>query len=83
MSQFKPIETSSLITFQLIFQNLLVEVYGVLVNVFFKLYSNSCCVSKNLSDDIWVTILIQFEVPSKTFTFYLLFTYMVNIVLNS
>ena len=37
MSQFQPIKTSSLIMFQLIFENILVEVYGVVVNILLKI----------------------------------------------
>ena len=51
--------------------NHLVEVYGVLLNVLLKLHGNSCCRSINLSDDVWVMILIQFEVISQPFPCYL------------
>ena len=74
---------SSLIHFQLIFENILIEFYEVLVNVILKLHSNSCCVNINLSDDVWVIILIQFEVLLQPSPFYLLFSNMVNIFLNS
>ena len=40
--------------------------------MFFLLHSNSCCRNINLSDDVWVMILIQFELLSKLFPFYLI-----------
>ena len=61
----------------------MVEVYGVLVIVILKLYSNLYFRNINRSDDVWVMILIQFEVLSQPFTFYLLVANMVNVVLHS
>ena len=81
MPPFKTIETFSLIIFQVLFENILVEVYGVLVNVIFKLYSNSLVGNINLSDDVYVMILVQFEVLSQPFPFYLQVVNMVNVVL--
>ena len=83
MSQFQPVETSSLVNFQLIFENILVELYGLLVNFLLKLHSISCCRNINLADDVWVVIFIQFEVISQPFPFYLLVSNMVNAVLHS
>ena len=48
---------------QVLFENLWDEVYEVFINVILRLYSKSCDGNINLSDDLWVTILIQFEVP--------------------
>ena len=83
MSQIQPIETSALIIYRVIFENILVEVYGVLVHVLIKFRSNSCGRSINLSDNLWVMILIQFEVISQPFTFYLQIDNMVNVVVHS
>ena len=58
MSQFQTIETLSLIIFRLLFENIFVKVYGLLVNVLFKLHINSFCININLSDYVWVVILI-------------------------
>ena len=46
----------------MIFENILVEVYEVLVNVILKLHSNSCGININLSNDEWVVIFIHFEI---------------------
>ena len=59
MSQIQPIETSALIIYRVIFENILVEVYGVLVHVLIKFHSNSCGRSINLSDNLWVMILMD------------------------
>ena len=59
------------------------EDYGELVDIFFRMYSNSCGRDINLYDDVWVMRLIQFEVPSQTFPFYLQVANMVNVVLHS
>ena len=40
MFHFKPMENLSLIMFRLLFGNILVKVYGVIVNVLLKLHSN-------------------------------------------
>ena len=65
MSQFQPMTTSTLIIFQMPLGNILDEVYKVLVNVILKFHSHSCCRNIYLSDDVWVMILIQFEVISQ------------------
>ena len=83
MSQFKPMETSSLMICQVIFENIFVEVYEVLVNVLLKLYSNVCGGNIRLSDDVWVMVLIHFEILSQPFPFYLQVSNMVNIFLHS
>ena len=83
MCQFQPIENSSLIIFLLLFEDILVEVYEVLVNVLLKSHSNLSCININLSDNVWVVILIQFEVTSQNFTFYLQVANMVNVALHS
>ena len=80
MYQFKPMENSSLIIFQFLFENLLVEVCGVLVNVLLKLHSNSLFIGIKLSDDVCIMILKQFEVLSQHFPSYLLVSNMVNAV---
>ena len=67
----------------MLFENVLVEFYEVLVNVILKLHINSFGRNINLSDDVWVTILIQFEVLSQPFPFYLKVAYMVIVVLHS
>ena len=64
MSPFQPMETSSLIICQVIFGNILVEVYEALTNVLLRFYSNSCGKNINLYGELWVIILIQFEVIS-------------------
>ena len=64
MSQFKPMETSSLITCEVLFENVLDEVDEVLVNVLLKLHSNSLGRNINLSDDVWMTILTRFDLIS-------------------
>ena len=58
MSQFQRIETSSLIFCRVLFENVLAEVYGALVNVLLKLNINSCSRDINLSDGAWKIILI-------------------------
>ena len=64
MSQFKPMETSSLIICEVLFENVLDEVDEVLVNVLLKLHSNSLGRNINLSDDVWMTILTRFDLLS-------------------
>ena len=81
MSQFKPMETSTLIFCLVLLGNILGEVYELLVNVLLKLHSNSCGVNLYISDDVWVIILIQFEALSQPFTFYLQVVNMENVVL--
>ena len=83
MSQFKPMETSTLINFQVLLENALDEVYELLVNVILKLHSISCGKNIYLSDDIWMIFLIQFEALSKPFPFYLQIDNIVNVVLHS
>ena len=82
MSQFQPMETLALIIFQVILENILDEFYEVLVNVLLEFYSKSCDGNIYLCDDLWVMILIQFEVLSQTFPSYLQVTNMVNAVLH-
>ena len=82
MSQFQPIETSSMIICWSLFENILVEEYGLLVNLLIKLRSSSCVININPSDDVWMMILIQFELVLQTFTFYLKVANMVNIFLR-
>ena len=76
-------ETLTLIIFQVLLENILGGFYEVLVNVLFKLHINSCGRNIYLSDDVWVMFLIQFEVLSQTFNFYLLVSNMVHVVLHS
>ena len=76
-------ETLTLIICQVLLENILDEVDEILVNVLLKLHSNSCSRNIHLSDDVWVMFLIQFEVLSQPFTFYLQVANMVNVVLNS
>ena len=54
-------KTSTLIIIQFILEIILDEVYGVIVNVILKWHSNVYCVNIYLYDDVWVMILIQFE----------------------
>ena len=61
MYQFKPMKTSTLIIIQFIPEIILDEVYGVIVNVILKWHGNAYCVNIYLYDDVWVMILIQFE----------------------
>ena len=65
------------------FEILLYEVYEVLKIFILKLYSNARGINISYYDDVWVTILIQFEVLSQTLTFYLQVANMVNVVLHS
>ena len=81
MSQFKLMETSTIIIGQVLIENLLDKVYEVIVNVFIRLHSNSCGRNIYLYDYVWVIFLIQCEVLSKPFLFIYNFFYMVNIVL--
>ena len=60
MSEFQPTETSPLIIWRVLFENILVEVYEVLVNVILKLHINSCGGNIKPSDDVWVMFFIQF-----------------------
>ena len=71
MYQFQPMETSTLIICQVFFENLLGEVYEILVNVLSKLHSNSCGRNINLFDGLWVMLLTHFEVLAQNFPFYL------------
>ena len=64
-SQFQLIENSTLIICQVLFKNILDGVYEVIIHIILKFHMNSCGMNKNLSDDVWVKILIQFEVTSK------------------
>ena len=75
-------ETSSLIIFRVILENILDYFYEVLVNVLFKLHCNSCGRNINFSDDICVVLLIQIEVLSQPYTFYLQVANMVDVVLH-
>ena len=75
-------ETLTLIICQVLFENVLDEVYELLVNVILKLHSSSCGRNINLSDDVWVMILIQFQVISQPFPFYVQAANMVNVVNN-
>ena len=54
---------------QVLFINILVGVYEVLVKVLLIFNINSCGRNINLSDDVWGMILIQFDVPSKSLPF--------------
>ena len=54
-------KTSTLIILQVLPGMILDEVYGVIVDVISKLYSNSCCENIHLYDDVWEIRLIQFE----------------------
>ena len=83
MYQLQPIETLSLIIFRVPYGNILVEVYGVFVTVILKLHSNSYGRNINLSDDVWVMILIDFESPPQPLLFYLQVDNMVNVVIHS
>ena len=83
MSQFQPIETLSLIIVQLLIENMLVQFHGVLVNFILTFYSNACCRNINFSGDVRGMILIQFELVSQPFLFYLLVANMINVVLCS
>ena len=76
-------ENSKLINFQVLFENILGKVYEVPVDVHLKLRSKSCGRNMNLSDDVWVMILIQFEVLSQSFPFCLQVSNMVNDVICS
>ena len=67
----------------MLFENILVEVYEVIVNVILKLHSNSCGGNLNLYDDVCVIISIQFEVTLQPFPFYLQISNIVNFVLHS
>ena len=67
----------------MLFENILDGIYEVFVNVLFKLRSNSCGRNTNFYDDVWLTILIQFEVLSQPFTFYLKVINMLNVVIHS
>ena len=70
MPQFQLMKTPKRIVLKVIFETILDEVYGVIVNVLLRLHINSCCRNIYLSDDIWVMILIQFEEQSKHSTQY-------------
>ena len=67
MSHFKPMETSKLVICQVILENILDEVYEVLVNVLLKGHSSSRGGNIYFYDDVWVMLLIQFEVLLKDF----------------
>ena len=81
MHQYQPMETSSLIICRVIFENILVEVYEVLVNVILKLHSNSCGKNINLSNDEWVVIFIHFDIISQAFPLYFQVNNMVKIMI--
>ena len=55
---------------QVLFENILVEVYELLANALLKLHSNSCGINICLYDDVSEMLLIQFEVLSQPFHFY-------------
>ena len=76
-------ETSILIIYEVLFDNILGKVYEVLVNVILKLHSNSFGMYISFFNKTWVTILGQFEVLSQIFTFHLQFANMVNVVIHS
>ena len=76
-------ETLTLIIYQVLFENILDEVYEVLVNIILKYNSNSCGININLSDEVWLITLIQFEVLSKHYPFYSQVANMVNVVIHS
>ena len=61
MYKFQSMKTPKLIIIQVLLETLLVEVYGLIVEIILKLNSNSCCINIHLSDDVWDMILIQFE----------------------
>ena len=48
MSQFQPMENSTLIICQVLFENILDEVYEELVNILLKLYMNLCGIKKKI-----------------------------------
>ena len=83
MSQFQPMETSTLITFQVLLENIYGEFYEVLLNILLKLHINSYGGNIYLSDDVWVMFFIHFEVLSKPFPFYLKVANIVNYFLRS
>ena len=66
----------------MLFENILDEFYEVLLNVILKFLSSSCGRNINLSDDVLLTILIQFEVILQTFHFYLQVADMVNVFIH-
>ena len=45
---------------QVLFENILVEVYELLAYALLKLHSNSCGTNINLSEYVWVMILTEF-----------------------
>ena len=82
MSQFQPMKASTLIMLQEYLKLFLDEVYGVIVNGILKLHSNSCCRNIHLCENVWVMILIQFDVLSKRFPSYERVSYMENVIFN-
>ena len=70
----------------MIFENVIVEVYEVLVKILLKFFLNchinSCGKYINLSDAVWVIVFILFELLSHTFTFYLQVDNILNVVLQ-
>ena len=52
MSQFQPMETSTMIIFKVLLGNILDELYEELVNVILKLHMNSCVRNMYLFDDL-------------------------------
>ena len=82
MSQFQPMETSTLIIFQMLIEYLLDEFYEVPVNVILKFRINPCSRNIYLYDDVRMMLFLQFKVLSQLFYFYLQVSNMVNIVLH-
>ena len=64
MPQFQPMEKSTLIICQVLFENILDKVYEALVNIFFNISFNSCGGNIFLSDDVGVKNLIKDDVLS-------------------
>ena len=52
MYQFKPMKTSTLIILQVLLENILDGVYGVILNVLLRFHSNLCSINIFLSDDL-------------------------------
>ena len=68
---------------QILFKILLRSVYGLTVNVKFKMHNNSCCRNIYLYDDLWGMILLQFDILSYNFSLSLISFNIVNVVLHS
>ena len=51
MSQFKPMEDSNMKIYQVLLENILDEVYELLVNILLKWHSKSCGRNIDLFDD--------------------------------